>query len=70
MNDGVAALRRSAEITRGNRWQLFGFLIVLLLLNIVGLLALVIGVLITSAVSILALAHVYRRLDGAVPRSA
>jgi uncharacterized membrane protein len=66
VDDGLSALRRSAEITRGHRWQLFGFVIVLVLLNIVGVLALVIGVLITSAVSILALAHVYRRLDAGV----
>lgn len=69
VGDGLSALRRSAEITRGHRWQLFGFVIVLVLLNIVGVLALVIGVLITSAVSILALAHVYRRLDAAAPRT-
>lgn len=69
VDDGVAALRYSAEITRGQRWQLFGFLLVLLLLNIVGLLLLIVGVLVTSAVSILALAHVYRVLDGSVTRT-
>jgi uncharacterized membrane protein len=70
VEDGVAALRHSAEITRGNRWQLFGFGIVLLALNLLGLLALVIGVVITSAVSILALAHVYRQLSGGAPTAA
>lgn len=70
VDDGVAALRHSAEITRGHRWQLFGFAIVLILFNLLGLLALVVGVLITSAVSILALAHVYRQLAGGAPTPA
>jgi uncharacterized membrane protein len=61
--DAIAALRRSAEITRGERWRLFGFALLLILLNIVGLLLLVVGVLVTSAVSLLALGHVYRRLE-------
>ena len=70
VDDGVSALRHSAEITRGHRWQLFGFAIVLILFNLLGLLALVVGVLITSAVSILALAHVYRQLAGGAPTPA
>lgn len=70
VDDGVAALRHSAEITRGHRWQLFGFVIVLILFNLLGLLALLVGVLITSAVSILALAHVYRQLAGGAPTPA
>lgn len=63
--DPVASLRRSAEITRGERLHLFGFGLVLLLLNLLGLLALIVGVIVTSAVSMLALAYVYRSLAGA-----
>jgi uncharacterized membrane protein len=40
---------------------------VLILFNLLGLLILVVGVLVTSAVSILALAHVYRQLAGGTP---
>lgn len=61
--DAMAALRRSAEITRGERLHLFGLGLMLLLLNIVGLMALIIGIIVTSAISILALGHVYRRLE-------
>lgn len=65
--DGVAtepldAFRRSADITRGERLHLFVFGIVLIVLNLVGLLVFVVGVLVTSAVSILAVSHVYRQL--------
>lgn len=62
---GMAALRRSTEITRGHRGKLFAFGLVLLLLNILGLIVLIVGVLVTSAISLLAVAHVYRQLAGA-----
>jgi hypothetical protein len=60
--DPIGALRRSAEITRGNRGRLFLLGLTLLGLNILGILLLVIGVLITSGISLLAVAYVYRRL--------
>jgi uncharacterized membrane protein len=60
----VRALRRSAEITRGERGRLFLFGVLLIALNILGLLVLVVGVLVTSAISILAAAYVYRQLSG------
>lgn len=63
--DPIGALRRSAEITRGHRWQLFLLGLVLLGLNILGLLLLLIGVLFTSGISLLAVAYVYRRLSPA-----
>ena len=70
-SDPVAALRRSAALTEGERWHLFGFGLTLLALNVLGLLVLLVGVLVTSGVSLLALAHVYRQLQGsqeAAPR--
>ena len=57
-------LRRSAEITRGHRWQLFGLAIVLALINLVGLLACGVGLLFTSGITIIAWAYTYRRLSG------
>src|SRR5262249_42214458 len=38
------ALKRAADISRGHRWELVGLFIVLFLINIVGLLACVVGV--------------------------
>ena len=63
--DPIGALRRSAEITRGHRWQLFLFGLLLIGLNLLGILLLIVGVLITSGISLLAIAHVYRRLSAA-----
>ncbi len=62
--DAIAALTRSSEITKGHKWDLLGFFLVLFLLNILGLLALIVGVIVTAAISLLATAYVYRRLEG------
>lgn len=64
--DPIGALRRSAEITRGQRGRLFLFGLALLGINILGLLVFLVGVIFTSGISLLAVAHVYRRL-AAVP---
>lgn len=58
------ALKRSADITRGYRWQLLGLCILLLLINIVGLLALCVGVLFTYGISAIAVAYSYKVLSG------
>lgn len=59
-----AALRRSADLTRGHRGELFAFGLVLLGLNLLGALALGVGLLVTSPVSLIAVGYVYRRLAG------
>ena len=56
---------RSAEITKGNRWNLFALGLVLLLVNLVGLLLFVVGVLFTMGISLVTLAYVYRVQGGA-----
>ena len=56
------ALRRSAEITRGARIRLVGLAIVLLLLNLAGVMC-VVGLILTYAISALALAYAYRVLS-------
>ena len=58
----VEALKKSAEITKGYRWQLFGFMIVLALINIAGAIVLGIGLLWTVPTTMIALAHMYRQL--------
>lgn len=58
------ALRRSADITRGHRWQLFGLGVLLALINIVGFLACFIGLLFTYGITAVTLAYAYKRLSG------
>lgn len=59
----TGSIRASAEITRGSRWHLLGFIVVMLLLNILGAILLLVGLLISMPVTMLAYAHVYTRLS-------
>ena len=58
------ALAKSKEMTKGKTLKLLGFGIVLFLINILGLLALVVGLFISIPVSMLAIALVYKKLFG------
>jgi uncharacterized membrane protein len=58
------AMRRSADITRGNRWQLFGLGILLVAINVVGLLACGIGLIFTYGITVVTLAYTYKTLSG------
>lgn len=60
----IEAMKESVRITKGHRWQLFLFALALGLLNILGMLAIGIGLLVTVPVSVFAVAHVYRFLEG------
>jgi uncharacterized membrane protein len=60
----IDSLKRSADITRGHRWELFGLFIVLILINIVGLIACLVGVIFTAGISAVAVAYAYRALNG------
>jgi len=57
------AMKESARITKGHRWQLFLLFLAVIGINILGALALLIGLLITVPVSMLALARAYRVLE-------
>jgi uncharacterized membrane protein len=57
------ALGASAELTAGEKWHLLGFGLALLGVNLLGALALGIGMLVTLPTSALAAAYVYRRLE-------
>ncbi|HZS01083.1 MAG TPA: DUF975 family protein [Chloroflexota bacterium] len=59
----IEALGRSAELTKGVRMDLFLFGLLIIGINILGALALGIGLLVSVPVSMVAGAHVYRRLD-------
>ena len=60
----IEAMKESNRITRGHKWNLLGFLLMLFLINLLGLLALVVGLLVSIPVSALAFAHAYRVLSG------
>ena len=58
----ISALKESWRITNGNKWQLFLFGLALIGLNLLGWLALVIGLLVTVPITWLAVTHAYRTL--------
>jgi uncharacterized membrane protein len=67
----IQALKESHRITRGYKGPLFLLCLLLVLINVAGLLALIVGLLVSAPVSLLALTHAYRVLSGgAVPRPA
>ena len=66
-----ASLERSADMTKGVRWQLFLFALVLGLLNVAGAFAFGVGLLITVPVTSIVGAHVYIKLrERLVPTAA
>jgi uncharacterized membrane protein len=60
----MESIEQSAAITRAQKWDLFAFGVVLFFFNLAGAIALGIGLLITVPVSMIALAYVYRKLNG------
>ncbi len=60
----MQALKESWAMTKGNWLSLFLLGVVLAVINIVGALLLMIGLLVTIPVSMLAMVHVYRTLSG------
>lgn len=60
----IEAMKESYRMTSGYRWDLLGFFLLLFLINMLGLLAFVIGVFVSAPVSLLALTHAYRVLAG------
>jgi uncharacterized membrane protein len=60
----IDSLSESHRLTRGYKWQLFGLVLLLLLINLLGLLALIVGILVSIPVSTLAFVHAYRVLGG------
>jgi uncharacterized membrane protein len=59
----IEAMKESARITRGYRWVLLGFALITVLINVLGLLALVVGFLVAVPVTSLAFVHAYRVLQ-------
>ncbi len=70
---GFDALRESVRITHGHRWDLLGLFLAVLGINILGVLCLGIGLLVSIPVTSIAVAHAYRMLSaqaGDAPASA
>ncbi len=59
----IDALKESRRMTKGKRWDLFLFLLVLVLINIIGMIPAGLGLLVTLPVSLLAFTHVYKAID-------
>lgn len=59
----IDAVKKSIELTKGNRLQLFLLSVTVLGLNILGLLALLVGLFVSIPVSFLMMVHAYRTLS-------
>jgi len=59
----IESLRNSAAATKGSKWNLFLFGLILGAVNLLGVLALIVGIFITIPLSMLATAYVYRKLS-------
>lgn len=59
----VEAFKESARITKGNRGKLFLLSLAMIGINVLGFLALIIGLAVTVPVTALAFAHAYRTLE-------
>jgi uncharacterized membrane protein len=67
----IEAMKESKRLAHGHKWALLGFVLVLALINLLGVLALGVGLLVSIPVSSLAFVHTYRVLGGrAVPDAA
>lgn len=58
----IDSLKKSAEITKGVKWDLFVFGILLGLINVAGFFVFFIGLFVTIPMTMLAMAYVYRKL--------
>jgi uncharacterized membrane protein len=60
----IEAIKESVRLTKGHRWQLFLLALAIIGINILGALALLVGLVVTIPVSLLAVVHAYRKLAG------
>ncbi len=62
----VASLKESWRLTKGYKWNLFGFLLLLILFNIGGLILAAVGLLVTAPLSLLVVTYLYREIEKGV----
>lgn len=60
----MEAIKESFKITNGQWWNLFVFTLLVIAVNIVGFIALIVGLLVSVPVSMLAMVHVFKKLTG------
>lgn len=60
----IQSLRDSWRISRGVVWKLIGLVFVLSVINLAGILAVFVGLLVTFPISLVSIAYVYRALSG------
>jgi uncharacterized membrane protein len=65
----IESLKKSSEITKGIKWDLFLFGLLLLGINLLGALCLLIGLFATIPTAMVASAFVYRKLLAQIPES-
>lgn len=65
----IDALKESKRLTDGVKWKLFLFSLLVIGLNLLGVLAIIIGVLVTMTITFIALAHLYRQRTRALEAS-
>lgn len=58
----IESLKKSMAMTQGKFWKLFGFMILVILFNILGLIPFGLGLIFTIPISILAHAFLYKKL--------
>lgn len=59
----IEAMKESYRLTKGHLFQLFLFVLTLLVINIVGAILLLVGLLVSIPVSLIAVAHVYKKVS-------
>lgn len=71
--DGKAKIfesfKMSSKMTKGKRWKILGFFLACVAVFLLGIIALFVGVFISSVVVMLAKAHLYRKLLNDMPQS-
>lgn len=61
----ITAIKESFRITKGSRWKLFQLMLMFVLINLLGIICLIVGLLVSIPVTVIASAHAYRTLDRA-----
>lgn len=56
------SLRKSSALTKGDMWQLFLFFLAFIVINIIGALLFIVGLLVTIPATMIAMAHMYDKL--------
>ena len=60
----VAAWKESLRITKGSRLRILGFMLIALVMNMLGAIAFLVGLLVTIPLTMIGFMHIYRTLSG------